>query len=434
MGDIISPRGGTMKGIMLCVLIAMLVLLVPVNVNPNHTFAGNNDNYDDSVLVVYNASSPESVELKNYYLANRPRFAQVNSLGITVADVEIISLTSFETDIRQPIVNWLLAYPKEIRYMVMLRGIPSRIIGNYSVDYKMSLAFSDMGIRVGTPYGGSIGLPFVPSLYPGTTALVTRLDMGSLAATEAYIDKLATIYAAVATPNIIISAGDAALGGDHYYLDAVRPAGYSVYTMVENDSADLIAANVDPARITLEPYGGVHIATAADVMGYECWGANGGMGGNYAIDGSVIFSGLSNWHLIKTMESYNGQRVTWQGNFVDWFSANAFGGTNYSNTPVGATTHVEEPYTSGVASPLYLVDWEKGLLFAECAWDSRNTPYFMAIGDPLVTFNRRSAPVQGVGGEVKSVSKIMVIFPWLTMALVITAVGILLRSSRRRGS
>ena len=39
---------------------------------------------------------------------------------------------------------------------------------------------------------------------------------------------------------------------------------------------------------------------------------------------------------VQTVESYNGMwdGGGYQGNFVRWFSANAFGGINYSNTPV----------------------------------------------------------------------------------------------------
>jgi hypothetical protein len=33
---------------------------------------------------------------------------------------------------------------------------------------------------------------------------------------------------------------------------------------------------------------------------------------------------------------------------------------------------------------MYMCNWEAGLLFSECAWSSRRTKYFMAVGDPLV--------------------------------------------------
>ena len=38
-----------------------------------------------------------------------------------------------------------------------------------------------------------------------------------------------------------------------------------------------------------------------------------------------------------------------------------------------------------VSGSAYLYDWEKGMLFIEAAWASRQTPYFIAAGDPLIT-------------------------------------------------
>jgi len=73
-------------------------------------------------------------------------------------------------------------------------------------------------------------------------------------------------------------------------------------------------------------------------------------------------------------------------NFIQWFSSNAFGGTNYSNTPIGAVTHVEEPGLPDVEnSSVYFGLWETGKNFAICAWNSRQTPYFQAVGDPFIT-------------------------------------------------
>jgi len=94
----------------------------------------------------------------------------------------------------------------------------------------------------------------------------------------------------------------------------------------------------------------------------------------------------SRW-IIQTVESYNGQRyATDQGTISDWFSQDAFGGTNYSNTPVGAVSHTDEPGLPGVNDPAtYFGLWASGKNFAICAWNSRETPDFQAVGDPLVT-------------------------------------------------
>ena len=84
------------------------------------------------------------------------------------------------------------------------------------------------------------------------------------------------------------------------------------------------------------------------------------------------------------MESLNGQRYfPYQGTFVEWFGSDAFGGSGYTNTPIGAVTHVDEPFLYGLEnSQLYFGLWAGGNNFAICAWVSRNTPFFQG--------NRRS--------------------------------------------
>jgi hypothetical protein len=75
------------------------------------------------------------------------------------------------------------------------------------------------------------------------------------------------------------------------------------------------------------------------------------------------------------------------GNFLQWFSSNAFGGTNYSNTPVGAVCYTEEPGGDGAINneTIYFGEWVAGKNFALCAWNSRVTPNMQAVGDPFVT-------------------------------------------------
>jgi len=102
-------------------------------------------------------------------------------------------------------------------------------------------------------------------------------------------------------------------------------------------------------------------------------------------NGLVVWRGSSSWWVINTLESFNGQRATGQGNFTQWFSAGAFGGLGYENTPVGAITHTDEP---GLGTPAfharYLALWASGKIFAICAWNARETAYFQAVGDPFV--------------------------------------------------
>jgi hypothetical protein len=92
------------------------------------------------------------------------------------------------------------------------------------------------------------------------------------------------------------------------------------------------------------------------------------------------------------VESFNGDRdtsITGQGNFLVWFSGNAFGGTGYSNTPVGAVSYVEEPTAGATSDNIYFGLWEQGKNLGMCAWGSYQTfvtitPGLQVVGDPFV--------------------------------------------------
>ncbi len=106
----------------------------------------------------------------------------------------------------------------------------------------------------------------------------------------------------------------------------------------------------------------------------------------YPRNGAVKCGENSSWWDKETVESQDGYRFSDSGNFIEWFSRSAFGGTNYSNTPVGAVSYVEEPGLSGVNEPsAYFALWARGKYFAICAWNFRRTPFFQAVGDPLIT-------------------------------------------------
>ena len=349
----------------------------------------------DNLLVVYNTNlNPEvsdGVTLKDYYLANRPGISNANVLGVdTSTSLENIGEADFNSSIRAPIVEWMQATGKPIRYIVMMYGMPTRVqsppygpatVEFGSVDYRVSRAFQSLNLRSGVEYRSGSNSRFMPDYHQGTTVIVSRLDMGTAEATKAYIDKLAT-----AGSSLIISGQSTGVSGPAYYFDDVTTSSLTGLgknaqnaVLAENSSALTTYSNTD------------HIFTASDVRGYMTFGANGQLGMDYAIDGKIKFSGKSGWYILQTIESWNGQRFntgwpgTGQGSFVDWFAQNAFGGTNYENTPVGAVSHTSEPSGAGVNSADYFRLWERGYFFIEAAWASRNTVYFMATGDPFVT-------------------------------------------------
>jgi uncharacterized protein (TIGR03790 family) len=338
------------------------------------------------VLVVYNQNSADSIELKNYYLANRPGMSAANVLAVATSTSESIPWLDFTSQIRDPLRTWFTSNPtKYIRYIVVMLGVPTRISdynwmdNRWSIPYHMSRVLQEVPVpRTGSIYEGADARFYVYA-YQGTTALVTHINMGTLAACKAYIDKVASKY----TGNTMISAEAAGFAPDRYAFD---DAGSPYPWSMNGDQARTAVLAERPAA-TVYYDATSHITAAPQVRGYMSWGWNGGLPPDWALNGAVTFNGDTGWYLIQTIESFNGQRSPQidQSSFTDWFAATAFGGTNYSATPVGGVCHLEEPGLGGANGPEYFGLWERGYPFADCAWASRHTPYMMAVGDPLIT-------------------------------------------------
>lgn len=368
---------------------------VTVNSNGTSSVVVSNE-----VLVVYNSNAnfPDSSACKDYYINHRPGFADANVLACNcttygVGNVETISAGDLTNQIINPIINFILS-KTNIHYVVLMYDMPSRVDDGCStgcpppsVQHRISRCmqfppvFKYFGaIDTGWPYYEGSNCPFVATNYPGTTCLVTALNMATLADCEAYIDKVASMYRS----NVIISASEAGYANSTYYLDDY-PGG------CPSDVAASIQAQNPNASITCSS--NAVITTGSCIRGYISRGMHSGeLRYTYAIDGSIRWLGSSNsWWIIETRESYNGMRDCGdsegqdQGCVARWFSASAWGGTNYENTPVGAVSHVEEPLGVNVnIATAYFGMWEMGYLFSECAWASRHTACFQAIGDPLV--------------------------------------------------
>jgi hypothetical protein len=207
----------------------------------------------------------------------------------------------------------------------------------------------------------------------------------------AYINKLKFIATNYSPGTLIISASAGGYGNAHYYFDNTGGEGeIPVYSGLLASNA-VVQAGASPTAVT---YTNVtdngladHLTNGVNVAGYLCEGEHSTLGPDFATNESVQWSGDSGWWIIETVESFNGQRYRLsQSNFTEWFSGGAFGGITYSNTPVGAVSHTDEPgsgYVNYAAS--YFGLWASGMNFGMCAWCSRNTWWFQAVGDPLVT-------------------------------------------------
>jgi len=342
-------------------------------------------NVPQDLLLIYNTNSADSVFVKDYYLAHRPMVGGAGVLGVGCPVGEFIGTNEFVNQIRLPLNGWLAANPtRRPEHIILFLDIPSRVTNaasssglNGSVSWNVR-----EGINLRKPY-------------------VTHIHMGAASTNDCvgYINKLAFIGTNYSPGRVVLSASRGGYGNTNYIVDSVRHgSGFSLnyptsghVTSVATNG--LLNSGVAPSAILyadgLEtngiPHNLPHVTNAVNVAGYICWGEHSLLGGDYANNGTIQWSGNSVWWIIQTIESFNGQRNTYQGNFIDWYSSNAFGGSNYSNTPVGAVSHVEEPTLQGVnAAAKYFGLWANGRYFGGCAWQSYNTSGFQAVGDPLV--------------------------------------------------
>jgi hypothetical protein len=206
----------------------------------------------------------------------------------------------------------------------------------------------------------------------------------------AYINKL-VMFGTNSPDKLLISASRGTYSNTNYYFDNTANIPITANVSGLNASNGVVQAGASPATViysnAVDSGLATHITNGFNVAGYLSFGAHSSLGGSYAVNNSVQWRGDSGWWIIETVESFNGVRYTdGQGNFLEWFSSNAFGGISYANTPIGAVSHVDEPGETGVTdASIYFASWESGKNFAICAWLSKPSPELQAVGDPFVT-------------------------------------------------
>jgi Regulator of chromosome condensation (RCC1) repeat len=291
-------------------------------------------NVTNDLLLIYNTNSTDSATVFNYYLQHRPMIGGANVLGIACSTNEIVVPGDFSNQVLAPYLSWMAQNPtKRPQYVVLFLDIPSRVEGSYaypSVQYQISEAA------------------------PGIKPFLSSININGTNDCIAYISKLALFGSNYSPGKSIISASAGGYGNTNYVVDSIRHGTGHVddYTggqaIVSTATNGLLASGVLPSAILYADgvetiIGGVtnnlpHLTNASNVAGYISWGAHSSLGGFYAVSGTngVYWNGNSGWWVVQTVESFNGQRqFPEMGYFIQWFS-------------------------------------------------SRCTPYFQAVGDPLV--------------------------------------------------
>jgi alpha-tubulin suppressor-like RCC1 family protein len=343
------------------------------------------------LLLIYNTNSLDSSNVCQYYLTHRPMVSNANVLGIGVTTNDIILPADFATNFQPQVQMWLSNNPtKRPLYVILFQDIPAEV----NSDTNEQTCCGDPSVQYQLHY----------STAPEWQPFITAINMNGLSDTNnfnssdgttdciAYINKLTNMasFGNNSPGQLFISASASGYGNTNWYFDDAQ--GPSTYPALAFQAMGGVESNGVPTdEVTYEPFTSeIRITQGTNVAGYFSWGIHEGFTNTYPIDGEVVFSGNSGWYIIETGESFNGQRGTSQGNFLEWYATNAFGGTNYSNTPVGAVSNVQEPQAYGINNPsLYFGDWAAGRIFAYCAWNSFTSvnqtysQYLQVIGDPF---------------------------------------------------
>lgn len=231
--------------------------------------------------------------------------------------------------------------------------------------------------------------------YPARHPFITHINMRTPADCFAYVDKLVHFGTNYSPGRVYISASAGGYGGTNYFFDDVRASPFGADTAGAEGSNGVVSFGGSASQISyvscVEPPDtncfARHLLNCTNVLGYFSWGYHGGLVTGFPTNGWVRFYDNSGWYIIQTPESYNGQWVPIdsQTSFHDYFTSNAFWGTNYSNIPAGTVTHTYEPFFYGVADRfLYFGLWHAKKNFAICAWSARKTDVFQAVGDPFL--------------------------------------------------
>ena len=123
-----------------------IVLIVATNVSVA-------DAGPTNVLVVMNATSPDSVTVARYYMARRGIAAKY-LCKVYCPTEEQIKDDVFEETIRTPIKRYLTSkgLKDKIDYIVLTKGIPIRTAQHWGIDNALTCMFNEHDVQMENPY------------------------------------------------------------------------------------------------------------------------------------------------------------------------------------------------------------------------------------------------------------------------------------------
>jgi hypothetical protein len=379
------------------------------------------DPYNEKVLCVYNSNSQLSKDVCDYYLMKRPG---AKILGLNLPDNlfldgavrENMNSDTFLRLVAHPIsvavknnVGW------NITHLAIAKDLPIRVHisdGIVSANHLLSIESDSYAegkfagqiptTDLNMSYYTLSSSPFVPPHYRA---------QGYNASYRFAVSHLTGYTLIDITKMIDRAQGEAPNLSQSYWLLDRDTDGFSVREgFIVSMRDKLLSRGVNTTNILRETTDQFPLSFPQyPLVGYFGPGTHhsnypsGWIASHPAIRAPVL-----NRSILTSIESFNAYSVTGsastahdagQGKLVDAFTANTFGGSQYSNAFAGAFGNVDEPTLGGILAPsIFFTRYVSGLTFAESFLSSvghhdfgegffSSTGYLtksIAIGDPLM--------------------------------------------------
>jgi uncharacterized protein (TIGR03790 family) len=354
----------------------------------------------NNVLLVINKSSPDSIQIGEYYARARG-VDQAQILRIEVDAKDELPRADYERRIEQPIGAWLGrngAYDR-ILFIVLTKGIPLRIGGSSgrqgtvaSVDSELALLYRKLTGRPVSTQG------LLPNPYFLGDAPIGQAKPFAHDAQDIYLVTRLDGYTTQDVIALIDRAQKPARDG-RFVLDMKAAWTSDVGNDWLKRAADRLTAMGKGDSVTLET-SGTMVKGVKDVLGYYSWGSNdsairvrhfdigflpGALAGMYvSTDGRTFTEPPAEW----TIGSWDNRASYYAG------APQSLAGDLIRDGVTGVAAHVTEPYLDATIRPDILFPaYLSGFTLAEAYYLAM--PYLswqtVVIGDPLCLVASRRA-------------------------------------------
>lgn len=315
-----------------------------------------------NVLVVMNASSPDSVTVARYYMAKRG-IAEKYLCKIYCPTDEQIKDDVFSKSIRTPVMKFLSTsgLKDKIDYIVLTKGIPIRTAEHWGIDSALTCMFSQYDTQMENPYFNE-NKHFSHTEY--NMYLVTRLDGLTVEDAKSLVDRALKakpdkgLFLLDVSPN-----WDNASPGYKMVNDAIRRADGQLKR--------------DGVRVEMDQTKDFIVRTG--LMGYYSWGSNDQSYSQESFNKLRFVPGS----IAELAQSTSAYTLTSKRTLL--------GKRSYITDLVaqgvtGVKGYVYEPYTAALAHADILFDrYTHGYNLAESFYAASNYVHWrdIVLGDPL---------------------------------------------------